>query len=64
MKPIHSIVFITLIITVFSCGKKIQEDITDFNENIKINLSNLQSGVYYLKVRTKNDIYTKKLILQ
>ena len=45
-------------------GKKIQEDITDFNENIKINLSNLQSGVYYLKVRTKNDIYTKKLILQ
>jgi len=50
MKPIHSIVFITLIITVFSCGKKIQGDITDFSKIIEINLSNFQSGVYYLKV--------------
>lgn len=64
MKPIHSIVFITLIITVFSCGKKIQEDITDFSEIIKINLSNFQSGVYYLSIITKDGVDNRKLILQ
>ncbi|RLD73139.1 MAG: hypothetical protein DRJ02_10045 [Bacteroidetes bacterium] len=45
-------------------GKKIQEVITEFSENLKINLGNFQSGIYYLKIITKSGVYNRKLILQ
>jgi hypothetical protein len=34
------------------------------NNNIKFNTGNLNSGIYYIKVQTKNKFYTKKLIIQ
>lgn len=45
-------------------GKQIQKYLTGFSENFKINLSNFQSGVYHLKLMTKNGVYNRKLILQ